>query len=187
MGRLANEAQCPYGSACGTNYTFNYAYDLAGDSTQFNNGMPASGTSATSPAITWQAGYDSVGRMIQLQTPSQPWTYSASFPQYPMYTASYDPMAHLASGAFSYFNSSSTQKLDTSRVYDNRGRITWETDYGSAAVGDATNSLGTIIVLGAEQGPVYPASAYSSATVSISGTEQMDSCPNGHFSGWDRD
>jgi RHS repeat-associated protein len=139
MGRVGSEVQCPYGSACGSTYTFNYGYDLAGDMTQFNNGMPASGSSTTSPAITWTASYDGAARLSLLQA-STPWgTSNSNFPPFLVNLTFTNPASYTASNQVAYelaaqMSTGSTAGVNISNGYDNRLRTVSETAVGSGTV-----------------------------------------------------
>jgi RHS repeat-associated protein len=186
MGRVLSERQCPF-APCSAAYTFTYKYDPAGNVIQWNNGMPAS-TSTTAPAITWAAPtYDSANRLSQVSVATQPWTNTSLYPQVlfqPSATSTapgYDPMGHLINAQLSLpTTGSTTPSITQNRKFDNRGRISFEVDNGASATSAATHSLGTIAITGSEQGPVYPASAYAKATVTIGGSEQqvyVNVCP----------
>jgi hypothetical protein len=70
MGRLLHEQQCPYSPACTAAYTFNYAYDLAGNLTNSNNGL--STASYPSSSLTFGFSYNGAGHMQSAGTTSQP-------------------------------------------------------------------------------------------------------------------
>jgi RHS repeat-associated protein len=136
VGRLANEQQCPYIPACTTVYTFNYAYDLAGNLTSSNNGL--SSASYASSSLTFGFSYDGAGHMQSAGTTSQPssWNGTASGTAYPTMLmqanqsspAAYDPMGHLVNAQLGLPTTSATPALNLARQYDDRGRITLEID-----------------------------------------------------------
>ena len=92
MGRTWLEAQCPYGSSCGSTYQFSYIYDKAGNITSFNNGMPTATSSATAPALNWGVspltnGSISAGQLGSLSIASfptgGPYPYASGTPGQP--------------------------------------------------------------------------------------------------------
>ncbi|MDP9049379.1 MAG: RHS repeat protein [Acidobacteriota bacterium] len=70
MGRVIQEKQCAT-SGCATPFTFSYAYDLAGHTTLFDNGI---GT------LAWQPTYDTAGRLQTIGGAAPIW---GTGPQYP--------------------------------------------------------------------------------------------------------
>ena len=174
MGRVTSEQQCPL-YPCSTAYAFSYAYDLAGAPTQWNNGIASPGTAA-SPGLVWTASYDAASRINELQTSSQPWTPSTTYPSELINLGltgtapSYDPFDHVVNEQASiYPTNSGLPGLEMANVYDDRGRITSEQILGHAAPSTAaTNSFGVIAVTGAEQ--AVGGSFIGTGTVTISGT-----------------
>src|SRR6266567_3184453 len=74
--KLNQEQVCPLGP-CSTAYQFNYTYDLAGSVTSSNNGLPASTSSTSAPAISWGETYDAANHISLVSVTSQPWSDSA--------------------------------------------------------------------------------------------------------------
>ena len=154
MGRTQLEAQCAYGSACGSTYQFSYAYDKAGGVTSFNNGMPAAANSASSPAITWGVTPNSAGQLQLLTVASQPWgAYNPAYPTTLINAATstaqpaYDPLGHLVFGQFA-LNVSNTPAIYVARDYDDRGRIVTEADGGTTTTAAAGSETLTVAGLG---------------------------------------
>jgi RHS repeat-associated protein len=158
MGRIWQEQVCPLG-VCSTAYEFNYTYDLAGNVTSSNNGLPAASSSTTAPAISWGATYDAANRLSLVSVSSQPWSdsvhpsvlFEANQNTYSTFGSAmpYDPFGHLVNGQLGLTTSSgpSVSGIDVQRQYNNRGRILNETDTAPSTGADA---VGTISVAGSE-------------------------------------
>lgn len=200
-GRAGQEQQCLTGTGCLQKTTgagiFRYTYNLLGNPVQSNNGVFAATVGATqtaqstgngttmtapsAPSVTWETAYDSADHINSSVVQDQPaWSGtvvwpSSAFSQAPTFVninpANYDPFGHAKTVQVDIPTGSQTPVITTARQYDNRGRISLETDNGTGQSSSATHSLGTIVISGAEQGPTYPASSYAHATVTISGTE----------------
>jgi len=172
-GRVTSEQQCPL-APCSTAYQFAYSYDLAGDLTQWNNGLLTS-VSTTLPGLVWTASYDTAGRINQLLTSTQPWMPSVTYPSELVNLSltgsipSYDAFGHVLNEQASiYPTTSGSPGLEMTDAYDNRGRITSEQAVGHAAPQTgATGSFGVIAITGAEQAQGGFA---GSGTVTISGS-----------------
>jgi RHS repeat-associated protein len=141
MGHTQLEQQCPSGSACESTYQFSYLYDLAGNTVQFNNGLPAANSSLVLPAITWGNTWNAAGQLQSL-TVGQPWPVRGENTLYPttliqaISTAAspaYDPMGHLINAQLGVTSYDPTPAINVVRQYDNRGRIVNEADGPTAA------------------------------------------------------
>jgi RHS repeat-associated protein len=182
MGRIQLEQVCPLGP-CATAYQFSYSYDLAGNVTGSNNGLPASTSSTTMPAISWGETYDAANRMSLLSVTSQPWSdsahpsvlFQANQNTYSTFGSSmpYDPFGHLVNEQLGLTTSSSpsTSAISTQRAYNNMGRILTETDVQSAPQSSSSNSTGQIVISGTEAGPFTTPPTSGSSTMSITGTD----------------
>ncbi|MGA2170934.1 MAG: hypothetical protein ABSG62_22340 [Terracidiphilus sp.] len=195
MGRIWQEQVCPLGT-CSTPYQFNYTYDFAGNVTSSNNGLPASTSSTTAPAISWGETYDAANHLSLVSVTSQPWSDSVHPPvlfqanqnTYSTFGSAmpYDPFGHLVNEQLSLTTSSepSTSGISVQRQYNNMGRILDEVDYGTSLSNSATGSLGSIFVSGSEQSkqgagtPATPGTAtiyvgsgtYSGGSLTVNGS-----------------
>jgi RHS repeat-associated protein len=150
MGRLADSWQCTPQSCGKSYYNLHYQYDLNGNVSSASNGMNA----------TFSYGYDAVGRLNSM---SSSWT-DATHPATLLANAGYGPFgltdASYGAGGGGLWNQS--------RIYDNRGRVTSQTDVG---LSPATPGAGGFALGGAERTtPVLtqPAST-GGGTISITG------------------
>ncbi|HEY1257073.1 MAG TPA: hypothetical protein VGF01_20065, partial [Terracidiphilus sp.] len=99
----------------------------------------------------------------------------------------YDAFSHMTGAQVGIPNGSTTPAITIARQYDNRGRITSETDGGESLPFGASPATGTVTFSGAEQStPAYsggfftfsgteqtiPVSTYASATLTVTGSEQ---------------
>jgi hypothetical protein len=137
MGRLLNEQQfTPASQASGAPYSPAYTYDLAGNLHTSTSGV---GPASASP-ILFTNIFDSAGRLNLL---SSNWTNSSVFPTALFSNPSYAAPGGLTGARFG-------NGLTLSRAYDNRLRITGETDTGSGAT-VATPGSATVTITGSEQ------------------------------------
>jgi RHS repeat-associated protein len=169
----AGNQQCPFGSACGPSYVFNYLYDLAGNLTQFNNGI--SPNSGTNPPIIWQVLNDPVGRILQLSA-TTPWgNNNSQYPQFLLVNPAYDAFNHLVSEQAAVSDTSSepgAPGLTVSSIFDSRGRVLQETANGVSVTAQATPSTGVITISGAESEPEQTVAAKpGSTTLTITGAD----------------
>jgi RHS repeat-associated protein len=171
MGRLRGELQTPYAPSS-TSYAFSYTYDLAGDVTQFNNGLPVS-TSTTAPGIVWQASYDGAARLSQLQAISQPWgtagTPDPAHPPFLLNNLLYDASSHIVSEQAGLTTASGTPSLGVVSSYDNRERITSEIGSGSVLQSSPTGSIGVITISGTEASGIGSQATHGSIVLTIGG------------------
>jgi RHS repeat-associated protein len=147
MGRILSEQQTLHG---GTPNSFQYMYDLAGDVTYSNDGVSNSGVGLTS-------SYDGAGHLKEVvdMTPDGPthpailFSTPTGYPQTPQYGP-----AGLVNAAIGVFSTTSQEIYQQQRVYDNRMRITGETDALVNAIQEpgnpATASAGTIAIGGVD-------------------------------------
>jgi RHS repeat-associated protein len=178
----------------------------AGDLLQQNNGIfsmttvgPAqlppstgsgNGTGIAAPSVTWKNTYDSMNRLTSAFVQDQP-SWGGTSPVWPstpysqgptlVSATSFDAFNHMTSAKFGIpLYGSAPTAVNYTRAYDNRARLLYEVDTGANATSAATNSQGTIMINGTEQGPTYPASSYAKATLTIAGSEldqQFAMCP----------
>jgi len=130
MGRLQIEDQCPRNAPCSTPYIMNYSYDLAGDVIYADNGLLSAQTE-----LDFTYNYDGAQHLMDAETSTQPSGWgSSTYPKYVLQanetsTPAYDPWGHLVNGQLGLASlGSGTPVIQVSRNYDNRGRITTETD-----------------------------------------------------------
>lgn len=158
VGQLKTEQECTPANCGGTPYQLQYSYDLGGDETGSTNGI-------SSPAIALSMNYDGAARLLQV---SSSMDSDANHPADLFQSPSYDATGHLTAVDLGYNPQTSTSTVTMSRSYDNRLRITSETDNASEVVNSAgVAGSGSVSVTGTEQ-----MAAYSSGSVSFSGTEQ---------------
>jgi YD repeat-containing protein len=162
MGRLLGEDQYTLANqAAGTPYSPRYAYDLAGDLAYSTDGATQMSGAASLPSCgvttpTWVTAtqlsfvycYDGAGR---LQTMTGNWAPGSSGATQPLFSAT-PSMAQPSYAAFGGLVSAvlGNNAIAMNRTYDNRLRITGETDTGSA-LGTGTPGNATLTVSGAEQ------------------------------------
>ena len=152
MGRVGMDQQCLTAANCSPTTTtgnFVYTYNLLGNPVQSNNGIAPSsrvgamqvastsgnGTAITAPSITWKTTYDMADHINNVVVQDQPSTSvlptsTYSFAPTPLLPTSYDPFGHMTAASLGIPNGSSTPVVTIARQYDNRGRITNETDGG---------------------------------------------------------
>jgi YD repeat-containing protein len=136
MGRILNEQQYTQANlAGGTPYALAYTYDLAG-----NLLTSTSGVGPASTPITLTNTFDSSNR---LQTLTSNWSNSGVFPATLFSSPSYAASGGLTGAIFG-------SGLTLSRAYNNRLRITGETDTGSI-VSAPTPGSATVTINGSEQ------------------------------------
>jgi len=150
MGRITAEQQgtCPSG-ACSTAYWFAYSYNLAGDLMGWNNGMPAGASStATSPALSWTAAFNSSNQLSGVTTVSQPsaWTASGPYLNLPTLlqansTTGYDTFGNLVIASLAIPSGSSLGGISFARQFDKRGRLKSEADTGLMLSGSGTGTI----------------------------------------------
>jgi YD repeat-containing protein len=128
MGRLQNEQRCMGVADCASTsggYAMNYTYDLTGKLLTYPSGY---GT------LTFTNTYDAVGRLSSVVQGAGPSSlFSAHY---------YTPAGSLSGASFG--------SLSMNRTFDNRQRVTGETDQGTANIGNV-NGTATITILGSEQ------------------------------------
>jgi len=198
MGRVGTDQQCLTGTGCTSTATtgmFQYTYNLLGNPVQSNNGIFATTVTATEaahsnttpitvPSMTWKTVYDNADHITSSVVQDQPATTvwpaaTYSFAPTLLSPTNYDPFGHFTAAKLDIPNGSSAAVVSMARLYDNRGRISYEVDNGTGDSSGATHSLGAIVIGGTEQGPTYPASSYAHATITIGGSEgdiQVDPC-----------
>jgi putative transposase len=155
MGRITNEQQCtPSNCSSTTSYTPGYTYDLAGNLLTTTDGVTQTSTAGTTLSLA--NCYDAAGRLQALTSNWSDTTHpqslfsaqsSASNPC-PNATSSSQTTTYAAFGGL--MNAVFGNSLTLSRAYDNRLRITSETDMGSVS-NPATNASATVTITGAEQ------------------------------------
>jgi RHS repeat-associated protein len=162
MGRVTSDEQCAsIGNCTGTSaYALSYTYDLAGDVTQFTNGLTGSS------AMTFTSQYSSAGRLSAVNGPVSPGGQST-----PLFIASsYTPVGALQNALI---GTGSVPGINFHRDYNSRLLPTDEIDGVATTPGTATAQF-----TGTEQ--VY---AYSAGSFTFSGTEQCSgsTCDSGTF------
>jgi RHS repeat-associated protein len=136
MGREMGEKQTPY-SPNGSSYLFVYGYDLAGNMTCGNNGLAVIAATTTcasfagvSASILEHYTYNTGSNRLQYaQTALQP----TSFATPPVLlqanaATAYDTMGHLVNAQLGLGTINGIPAIQLTRQYDNRGRMTTETD-----------------------------------------------------------
>lgn len=149
MGRLNGDQQCPLGS-CTATYPFNYYYDLAGDAIQ--SALPITSGSSLTLASTW----DSAQRLSTINVTGQPagWNTSTYLSKPTLLQVAtgtgYDPLGNLVKANLGVTPSGPNGVANIARAFDNRARITSETDGGNTVNTPASQSTGSIILSGSE-------------------------------------
>lgn len=143
MGRVTSEQQCTK-SNCSTATPYNpaYTYDLAGDMINYSNGVRAN-------PMTFTNGYDGAGHLCSVLNG----TYSLfATPQYAAGSGCTSANATLPgySPAGALMNATFGTGLKLTRAYDNRLRISSETDTGNAAISPIPGAA-TITIVGTDQ------------------------------------
>jgi len=182
MGRLKGEQQIPY-SPAGTAYQFLYDYDWTGNVTCANNGFATvtatsdciKNPTASASSILEQFSYDGVGRLSGAGTSILPATFTpaASYPATLFQAkatspAAYDPMGHLVNAQLGLAPAIQVAALGIARQYDNRGRVSSESESGNAISSAATSGVGFVTVNGTEA--AAPATS-GTGTLTISGAD----------------
>lgn len=139
MGRPTSEQQCTPSNCSATQYSLNYTHDTAGNLLTYTNGLGITPGAPANP-LTFTNTYDAADR---LQATQSNWN-DALHPSSLLNVQSFLP--HGAWGSATYGNGA----VGISRTYDNRLRITGETDTGQA-VKPATAGSATVTITGAEQ------------------------------------
>jgi YD repeat-containing protein len=126
MGRLLTEQQCAWSPCTPPNSLF-YNYDMAGNVTSSNNGLPASTSiNPTSPALAMTYGIDGAGRLSKI---TSNWSGPNSAAPYPYILFEADQPALNPYGPFGLTaaqigaTSTTQQTLALMKSYDNRGRV----------------------------------------------------------------
>ena len=146
MGRITSESQYTLANiASGTPYTLAYSYDLAGDLVSSTDGITPTSTANTTLAFT--SLFNGAGRLQMLTSNWSDVTHpTALFTTTPSVAQpSYSAFGGLTNATFGNNNA-----LTLNRTYDNRLRITGETDTGGI-VGTATSGSTTVTITGSEQ------------------------------------
>lgn len=132
LGRVTSEQQCtPTNCSVGTPYSFNYGYDLAGNSTLASNGIGS---------ISWQPQFDVAGR-LQSITATTTWTT----PQYPAQL--FNATQYGAIGITDWTTGGSgapgsTPALTFHKCYDSRLRVTGEVVVGGGGTSPTSCLVG---------------------------------------------
>jgi YD repeat-containing protein len=133
MGRVSTEVSCVYPN-CTTStpqqYPLTYFYDLAGHITSYSNG---------NNSIQFTNNYDGAGRLSSITSTWVDTTHPGTLFSLP----TYDPAGQLTAATYG-------SGLTLTRFYDNRLRVTGESDSGGI-VQVATPGTATIDVTGSEQ------------------------------------
>jgi YD repeat-containing protein len=156
-GRLLSEQEyTPANPTSG--YPMNFTYDLAGNLTSSSAGVVPAGMTPSSSSPSAPCGnspafssgvfafvncYDSVGRLIGVTTNAAsgaPTLFSAQ---------GYWPFGGLNNATYGSSPNNSNAAVTLQRTYDNRLRITSETDIGNSP--SSTNGSATVTIVGGEQ------------------------------------
>jgi len=157
MGRLKSEQQYTPGNSSGAPYGVQYTYNLAGEVASSTNGV-------SDPGITLTMNYDGAARLKEI---TSSWSDATLHPADLFYSPTYGPVG-LLSAEYGYNPTTAVATATLARTYDNRLRLSSETDKATEVVtSEAAAGSGSVAVTGAEQ-----LSAYSSGSVTFSGTEQ---------------
>jgi len=163
MGRVQAEQQCPY-APCATPYLFQYAYDVAGNVIDSNNGL--TGTNA----VYLASGYDGMGRLSATNSSAVGVTPALTlFQAVAQSGANPYSAVGLTNAQLGVNTTNSTVAINLARTYDSRLRLVSENDQGELQASAATGSAGTITITGNEQS--IPASTYATAQITVTGTE----------------
>lgn len=144
MGRPKSVQQCtPSNCTSTTPYSLAYGYDLAGNMTSYTNGLSSTPGAGTTP-LTLTNAFDEADR---LQSVTSTWN-DALHPPSLFGAQSVSPFAYAPPGGLAY--ATYGNGLTLSRTYDNRLRISGETDTGGLVVSPTAGSA-TIAITGSEQ------------------------------------
>jgi RHS repeat-associated protein len=166
-GHVTSENQCPTGASCTEPHTFNYSYDLAGGTTQFNNGLTGGSTGVSisgGPLLTFNTALDVTEKVRSVTVANAPWSSPPTLlladttMQQKMGTPAYDVWGHLAAEQIGV-SSTNSAGLEVVSKYDKRARIMSETAGGLQSAVVPTGSFGVIAVNGIEQSALIPATA----------------------------
>jgi YD repeat-containing protein len=131
MGRVSNEQQCTLTNcSSGTPYAITHDYDLAGNPTMYTNGIGS---------ITLTNSYNAADHLNEV---TSSWV-DPTHPSPLFSNPTYDAPGELNTATYG-------AGLTTTRTYNNRLRITGETDAGAIAA-QATPGTATVTITGAEQ------------------------------------
>jgi YD repeat-containing protein len=155
-GNIVEYQYTPASIAKGTSYPMSFSYDLAGDLISSTAGAaPPSMTFSTpsapcpsAPALSTTTFmfvncYDGAGRLSSVTT------NSGTGPTSLFTSQGYAPFGGLTNAAYGT-TASGSNAVTLTRTYDNRLRITSETDQGNSP-GTNTNGTATVTIVGAEQ------------------------------------
>jgi YD repeat-containing protein len=145
MGRLTGESQCalvPCTSPNPVPSTLQYTYDLAGNLTYTNNGLPNS----QSPQVGWNNFYDGAGRLKQVVSNWADATHADTLFQADATVAgalnvsggAYSPFGSLMAAWYGVNSAAHTVALSDTRSYDNRARLVSKAVLGGTS---STSSL----------------------------------------------
>jgi YD repeat-containing protein len=148
MGRLWSETQCtPAGcrnaNPCQTSSgAQSYAYDLAGHVTCYTNGIPSTPGAGINPVAFYQT-FDPAGRLSSVTT-------NMSNPLMTLFAAQgYTAFGGLTNATYGS-NGSGNNAVTLTRTYDDRQRITSETDLGNSP-SSGTNGAAIVTITGTEK------------------------------------
>jgi YD repeat-containing protein len=140
LGRILTEQQSTLANIISGAYSLTYSYDLAGDLISSSDGVTST---PLGKAINFSSAFDAAGR---LQTLTSNWS-DATHP-----AALFSATPSLSYAAFGGLTNATfgNNAVSLNRTYDNRLRITGETDTGST-LGTATSGSATVTITGSEQ------------------------------------
>lgn len=144
MGRIVQDQQCPYASACtgNTPFVFNYTYDYAGNVTSSNNGVPYMGI-----GLTYQ--YDSAARLQSVLSTWDDATHPATLFAAPASADQQYSAVGLNNSWIGIPASSQQPTITQQRTYNNRLQLATEgyTSTIGAESSVAVGSTGTLKLL----------------------------------------
>ena len=151
MNRILSEQQCTLANNCTTSanpYQLTYNYDLAGNLTYYTNGLTASspgvGNGLLSFTGTYYSGSNTTGRLQNLAATWKSSTINLFTVPSGSATPGYAPQGALQTATYG------SNALTLNRTYDQRLRITSESDTGQP-VTSPTASSATVPITGSEQ------------------------------------
>jgi len=178
MGRVESVQECTPAN-CGTSstpYQLGYTYDLAGNPVSSTNGIPSTPfNGSVVPSVTYGMNYDQAGHLNQL---TSSWTSDSNHPAILLQAPAagttvpaYDAAGHLQNAMFGTNAQASSIVATLARSYDNRLRVTSETDSATVLLQrPAVASSGSILISGTEAQTNHQATP-GTGTITITGTE----------------
>jgi RHS repeat-associated protein len=170
MGHVSQLTECTPANCSATPYQFAYNYDTAGNEISSTNGIPSSTFNGVTglPSVTLSMGYDQVGRLSAV---TSSWSDSLAHPATLFQANSYTSAGGLKTATYGINADSGQTTATLSRTYDDRLRVTSETDSATALLTrPATPATGAVTFSGTEQA-AYLAPTKATGTITVTGTE----------------